>query len=289
MLILLRWLSHRSLGFLHALGALLGWLGYALSPSYRRRLNANAALARLSVRDRRASIAHAGRMVPELPRLWLRPRDQALVPAVRWQGAERIDAALAAGRGLVMLTPHLGAFEVIAQAYAERFGVRSAMTALYRPARQAWLRELERTARDRPGLLTAPASLAGVRQMIRALRHGQTVGLLPDQVPPDGMGVWAPFFGRPAYTMTLAARLSLQTGAPLLLVIAERLPRAAGWCIRVFDPPEPLPTLAACGGDDAAHQTECAAVTNRAMEFLIRQCPAQYLWGYHRYKTPRGS
>ena len=76
-----------------------------------------------------------------------------------------------------------------------------------RPARQAWLRELEETARDRPGLETAPANLAGVRQMIRALRQGQTVGLLPDQVPPEGLGVWVPFFGQPAYTMTLAARL----------------------------------------------------------------------------------
>jgi KDO2-lipid IV(A) lauroyltransferase len=226
-------------------------------------------------------------MVAELPRLWLRPANAPLVPAAHWDGAERVDRALDAGRGLVMLTPHLGAFEVIAQAYAERFGARQPMTALYRPARQPWLRTLEEAARVRPGLLTAPASLAGVRQMIRALRHGQTVGLLPDQVPPEGMGVWAPFFGRPAYTMTLAAKLALQTGAPVLLTLGERLPRAQGWRIRVFDLPEPLPTLEACGGNEAAHQTECAAVMNRAMEFLIRQCPTQYLWGYQRYKAPR--
>ena len=194
-----------------------------------------------------------------------------------------------AGRGLVMLTPHLGAFEVIAQAYAERFGARQPMTALYRPARQAWLRELETTARDRPGLLTAPASLAGVRQMIRALRQGQTVGLLPDQVPPDGMGVWAPFFGRPAYTMTLAARLALQTGATVLLTVGERQPQAAGWRIRVFALPEALPQAAGFHGNEAAHQTECAAVMNRAMEFLIRQCPTQDLWGYTRYNGPRAA
>jgi KDO2-lipid IV(A) lauroyltransferase len=160
------------------------------------------------------------------------------------------------------------------------------MVALYRPARQAWLRELEETARHRPGLLTAPASLAGVRQMLRALRAGQTVGLLPDQVPPDGMGVWAPFFGVPAYTMTLAARLAQQTGAPQLLLLGERLPLAAGWCVRVFDPPEPLPAAA---GDDEAHQIACATVLNRWMEFLVRQCPEQYLWGYHRYRGPRGT
>jgi KDO2-lipid IV(A) lauroyltransferase len=287
MLTVLHWLSRRSLGFLHRVGVALGWAGYALSASYRRRLCDNAALAGIGPAERRAAVAHAGRMVAEMPRLWLRPAALPLAPAAQWQHAELIAQALAAGRGLVLLTPHLGTFEVIAQAYAERFGAAQPLTALYRPARQPWLRELETTARNRPGLLTAPATLAGVRQMIRALRQGQTVGLLPDQVPPLGMGVWAPFFGQPAYTMTLAAKLAAQTGAPILLTIGERLPNAAGWRIRVFEPPEPLPEAAAFAGDEAAHQTECAAVMNRAMEFLIWQCPAQYLWGYNRYKVPR--
>jgi KDO2-lipid IV(A) lauroyltransferase len=289
MLALLAWLSRRSWGFLHGLGACLGWAAYALSPSYRRRFNANAALARVSAADRRAAVPEAGRMVAETPRLWLRRADAPLAPPVEWVDAQRVDAALDAKRGLVLLTPHLGSFEVTAQAYAERFGARSPMTALYRPAKKAWLRELEETARARPGLLTAPASLAGVRQMIRALRQGQTVGLLPDQVPPEGMGVWAPFFGRPAYTMTLAARLSLQTGAPLLMLLGERLPRAAGWRVHAVAMPEPLPDAASFGGDEAAHQAACAAVINRAMEHLIERFPRQYLWGYHRYKSPRSA
>ncbi len=284
---LLRWLSRRSLGFLHGLGAGLGWCAYAFSPNYRRRVRENAALGGIGPVARRAAVAHAGRLVAELPRLWLRPPARPLEPAVQWQGAELIDSTLAAGRGLVMMTPHLGAFEVIAQAYAERFGARQPMTALYRPARQPWLRALETTARNRPGLLTAPASLAGVRQMIRALRQGQTVGLLPDQVPPEGLGVWAPFFGQPAYTMTLASRLALQTGAGLLLTLCERLPHGRGWRLTVQAMPEPLPLATVFAGDGVAHQTECAAVINRAMEFLIRQCPEQYLWGYHRYKAPR--
>ena len=126
-------------------------------------------------------------------------------------------------------------------------------------------------SRARPGLLTAPASLAGVRQMMRALRRGETVGLLPDQVPPDGMGVWAQFFGRPAYTMTLAARLIQQTGATPLLMVGERLPRGAGYHVHVLPLPEPLPD-----GDagDEAHQRACAAVINRAMERVIRPLAA---------------
>jgi KDO2-lipid IV(A) lauroyltransferase len=284
MLTLVNWLSRRPLWFLHGLGAGLGWLAYAGSPAYRRRCRENATHAGLHAGVRRAAVAQAGRLVAETPWLWLAAQARPVQRWVQWEGAELLDEALAAGRGLVLLTPHLGSFEVCAQAYAERCGGQSPMTALYRPARQAWLRELEATARHRPGLATAPASLAGVRQMLRALRRGETVGLLPDQVPPDGMGVWAPFFGRPAYTMTLAPRLVLQTGATLLLMWAERLPRSRGWRVRVRAPGQPLPTQAA---DEAALQTACAAAINREMERLITECPQQYLWGYHRYKRPR--
>jgi KDO2-lipid IV(A) lauroyltransferase len=126
-------------------------------------------------------------------------------------------------------------------------------------------------------LLTAPANLAGVRQMIRALRRGETVGLLPDQVPPEGMGVWAPFFGQPAYTMTLASRLLEQTGAPLLLMWAQRRPAGQGWVVHALRPEDVLPGVA----------DYSPASINLYMEALIRRAPEQYLWGYHRYKQPR--
>jgi len=282
---LLPWLSRRSLRHLHALGGLMGWLAYLLSPSYRSRLKANATLAGVGAADRRAAVADAGRLVTELPRLWLRPREQAIGDPVRWEGAELLEDLLARGRGLVLLTPHMGSFEVSAQAYAERFGARQPITVLYRPARQAWLRELEETARARPALATAPANLAGVRLMLRALKKGETVGLLPDQVPPEGQGVWSSFFGRRAYTMTLAARLVQQTGASLGMAWCERLPRGEGYVVHIIMQPESLPapsTAAAPGGDDAA-----ALAINRSMEALIRLKPTQYLWGYNRYKNPR--
>jgi len=283
MLGLIRWLSRRSLRHLHAWGGVLGWLAYALSPSYRRRLHVNAALAGITAAERRASVAEAGRLVLELPRLWLRPPAQPIGDAVRWQGADELEAQLVGGRGLVLLTPHLGSFEVAAQAYAERFGKRQPLTVMYRPARQAWLRELEETARARPALATAPASLAGVRLMIRALRRGETVGLLPDQVPPEGQGVWSMFFGRRAYTMTLAARLVQQTGAGVGVVWCERLPRGAGYVVHATALPEPLPPASGERGDDDA----AALAINRSMEAIIRLKPTQYLWGYNRYKQPR--
>lgn len=278
MLLLLRWLSRRPLGHLHAIGALLGWLVYALSPSYRRRLCANAQRAGITPAQRRQSVGEAGKMVTEGLRLWLRPPDRPIADPVRWEGESLIDEALALGRGLLFLTPHMGSFEITAQAYAQRYGAQQPITVMYRPARYRMLRELEEAARARPALATAPASIGGVRQMMRALKRGEAVGLLPDQVPPEGMGVWAGFFGVPAYTMTLAVRLAQQSGAPIVLAWCERLPAGRGFHLRLSRLAEPLPPK-----DEQAQ----AEIINRAMESLIRQCPQQYLWGYNRYKRPR--
>lgn len=275
---LARWLARWPLARLHRLGALLGWATWLLSPSYRRRLAENAALAGLSAAERRQAVAEAGRMVVEVPWLWLMPADQPLGDLVRWRDDTLIRDAVQAGRGLLLLSPHLGSFEVVARAAVERFGADAPVTVLYRPARKPWLRQMEETARHRPSLATAPASLAGVRQMLRALKRGEIVGLLPDQVPPLGQGVWAPFFGRPAYTMTLAARLARQTGAAVGLIWCERLPRGAGYLAHLAPLAEALPS------DD---ETAAAAVINRSMEQVIRALPTQYLWGYHRYKSPR--
>jgi KDO2-lipid IV(A) lauroyltransferase len=284
MLFLMRWLSRRTLRFLHRLGVAAGWLTYALSPSYRRRLCVNAGKAGVTARQRRASVGEAGKMVFETLRLWLRPPGQPIGDPLHWEGEQVIEECLASGRGLVLLTPHLGSFEVCAQAYAQRYGRVQPVTVLFRPARYRALRELEESSRARPGLATAPATLGGVRQMLRALKRGETIGLLPDQVPPDGLGVWADFFGAPAYTMTLAARLAQQTGAPILLGWCERLADGAGFKVRVRRLAEALPLSAA--HDDALQRAQ-AETLNRAMQGLIEECPQQYLWGYNRYKTPR--
>ncbi|MFY8117260.1 MAG: lysophospholipid acyltransferase family protein [Roseateles sp.] len=277
MLLVFRLMARCPLWLLHALGSLAGWLSYALSPSYRQRFQAQVRQAGLPAAQARPAIAQAGRMVTELPWLW--QRQQALGELVSWQGAELIESRLAEGRGMVLLTPHLGCFEVTARAFAERFGRRMPMTVLFRPARKAWMRALMEGAREREHLATAPANLAGVRQMLRALRQGQAIGLLPDQVPPEGLGVWAPFFGRPAYTMTLAAKLAVQSGAPLMLLWGERLAQGRGYVIHVqAGPVIPL----------EASPEQAATLINQAMEGLIRQAPQQYLWGYHRYKQPRG-
>jgi KDO2-lipid IV(A) lauroyltransferase len=125
--------------------------------------------------------------------------------------------------------------------------------------------------------MTATTTPAGVRQLLRGLKQGQCVGLLPDQVPPEGQGQWLPFLGRPAYTMTLAARLAQQTGASVLMVWGERLAGGRGFRVHVQALPGPL----------AADTAQAAAQINQALEGLILSCPGQYLWGYARYKQPR--
>lgn len=281
MTLLLRLMSRLPLWFMHGLGAFLGWLTWWASPSYRAHFKDQARQAGVAWPRARLAVAETGKMIAELPRLWLRPVDQPLGASVRWEGIEVIEQALAARRGIVFMTPHLGSFEVAAQAYAEHFAAQHGpITVLFRPARKAWMRAIVDQARARPGLDTAPATLAGVRQMLRVLRKGGAVGLLPDQVPPDGLGVWAPFFGRPAYTMTLAARLMQQTGALAVLAWGERLPLGRGFVVHV------------CAGPqiDAESTPESAAATiNQAMEQLVLASPSQYLWGYHRYKQPRGT
>ena len=113
--------------------------------------------------------------------------------------------------------------------------------------------------------------------MIKALKNGESVGLLPDQVPPLGMGMMAPFFGQSAYTMTLSVRLIQQTGACVLLAWGERLPWGRGFKVHVQPLQAALPPAL----------PEAVAAINHAMESLVMQCPQQYLWGYARYKQPR--
>ena len=184
---------------------------------------------------------------------------------------------------MILVTPHIGCWEILGQAVGERFvEAYGPITALYRPARKTWMAELIAGSRDRRGLQTLPTSVAGVRGLMRTLRAGGYTGILPDQVPPLGQGVWAPFFGRPAYTMTLLPRLAQQTGARVFLSVCERLPRGAGYAIRF----EPFDGTAL--NDPKATPKPRPAAMNEGIERLIRGLPGQYVWDYARYKQPRG-
>jgi KDO2-lipid IV(A) lauroyltransferase len=256
------------LPWIHCAGALLGRLVYRLSPTYARRLDENlraSGVARDAAdyeRLRRAAIREAGKAVLEIVKIWFAPvrEVERLVECDTWAVVEE---ARAGGRGVILLTPHLGCFEACAFHIAQRIP----LTALYRPPRIGWLEPLMIAGRSRGQARLAPANVKGVRVLYRALLKGEAIGVLPDQAPGAGEGVWATFFGRPAYTMTLAGRLQASSGARIVMTYAERLPRGGGYRL-VFEALD-------------AHPFD-EETMNRAIE-------KQYLWSYNRYKTPAGA
>lgn len=274
LLFLFRLLASVPLPVLHAIGRVAGRMVYALPGKYRDRLQANARQAGYnSPAFARAAAAQAGAMIMELPKVWLRNTES--LSKVVTDDDDVVKSALAEGRGILYLTPHLGCFEITAR-YLTQHGP---ITVMYRPPRKPVLAPVMDAARNTSGLKAVPANRQGVREFVRALKRGEAVGMLPDQVPTQGDGVWAPFFGRQAYTMTLAGKLAAQTGVAVILTAGERLPHGQGWRIHYVRLPEPLPA-------DPADQ---AQLINEAMETLIRRFPTQYLWSYKRYKVPEGA
>ncbi len=265
------------LRWVHILGTVLGWVVFFASPTYRRRCQENSQQAGCTPQEMRAAVAQSGQMVAELPKLWFGNTTHI---QMTWDKAslQIVMQAYAAGKGIVFLTPHMGCFETIGQAWAQQFAaLHGDFTVLFRPARKIYLQKWIANSRNRVGLTTVPTDLSGVRKMVKALRAGQAVGLLPDQVPPQGMGLWASFFGKSAYTMTLATKLALQTNATVLVGWGERLPHGMGYVIHCQ--PEPLVF--------SADLTVAVSQMNQALEAVIAQNPSQYLWGYGRYKIPR--
>jgi KDO2-lipid IV(A) lauroyltransferase len=272
LVIIFRLLSTLPLPLLHLLGSALGWLVYLASPSYRRRMRANLEGAGFG-RELSRAVAESGKAIVELPFVWC-ARPERVARHATDENWEHVQAVLDTGRGIVFLTPHLGCFEITAQQIA----LRTPLTVMYRPPKQAALKPLIEGARARHNLHLAPANLSGVRILAKTLKKGQPIGLLPDQVPQEGEGVWAPFFGRSAYTMTLPAKLAQMGDAAVILVYAERLPAGRGFVVRF------VPFEGELGGTATAQ----AGAINRAMEQLIARCPSQYFWSYNRYKQPEG-
>ncbi|MDX1654145.1 MAG: lysophospholipid acyltransferase family protein, partial [Candidatus Competibacteraceae bacterium] len=216
-----------------------------------------------------------GKTILELGPLWLWSGQRVLERIRTVEGQQIWQAAVEQGRGAIAITPHLGAWEVAGLYISAHWPI----TTLYRPSRLG-LDELIRTGRERLGARTVPTDPRGVKALFQALKKGQVLGILPDQDPGRGNGVFAPFFGVPANTMGLLSRLAIKTQAPVLLLVAERLPRGKGYRLRFTPLPEAV--------NQEPLEASVAAV-NRAVEAAVRQRPEQYLWAYKRYKTrPEG-
>jgi KDO2-lipid IV(A) lauroyltransferase len=260
---------------LQRLGATLGFLTFQFSKNDRRYILENTALAthKYAIKiDPIACAKSSGMMLTDSLWIWRNP--QKALAKTEIQDWHVVESAFAEGRGLLMLTPHLGAFEMIPRVLAEHFTA----TIIYKPAKQAWLNELIEKGRSHPQMNFVPANLQGVRQVARALQKGEAVGILPDQVPGQGDGVWASFFGKLAYTAVLPAKIANKNAVPTIIFSAIRKPNGEGWLMHAKRIPTPLSSI----------PTESAEQINQALEEVIMTYPEQYLWSYNRYKAPLG-
>lgn len=257
------------------IGGVLGLLAYLGSAQYRALFKAHysavAAQHGLPIRLWTAACA-SGMLFSDSLWIWRNPQKALSLTEIANWGI--VDEAMNEGHGLVMLTPHLGGFEIIPRVLAQHFPA----TILYRPARQDWLNAVVEEGRAYPNMHFVPTNLQGVRQMTRALIRGEAIGILPDQVPSGGDGIWAPFFGRPAYTTTLPARLANRHHTPVIMFTAKRQALGRGWLMQA--------TRLKAFSDDA-HQS-CIEL-NQAIEEAILIAPEQFIWAYNRYKHPLGA
>lgn len=274
---LLHGLAHLSLPAVHRLGRALGEL-LACLPNPPRRLaarNLELCLPELGAAERarllRANLCETACGMLELGPLWCWPAERLRSLVRATEGETAFAAAVAAGDGVIVLSPHLGAWEVSGQYISMRWPI----TSLYRPSRLG-IDALVRRGRERLGARLVPTDAGGVRAQLAALRRGEVVGILPDQDPGRGNGVFAPFFGVAANTMTLVSRLAQKSGAPVFLACAERLPRGAGFRVH-FTPCSP-----AIGREPLAASV---AALNADVEAAVRRLPTQYLWAYQRFRT----
>lgn len=259
------------------MGRLLGSLCSRLpiEPCKVTDLNLRLCFPDLDLKERRLltrrSLEETGKAALELGAMWRWPIDRLEELEEESEGEDLLRDTMASGRGTVLLTPHLGNWEFLNH-YLMR---RGQLVCLYRPPRIAELNDVMLDSRGRTGCVSAPATRGGVRRVLRALRTGELVLILPDQEPLKAFGVSAPFFGMPALTMTLVSRILRRTDATPLFVFAERRP-AGKFRVRFLQAPEGL--------DDPDEETAAAAL-NRGVEACVRQCPEQYLWSYKRFKT----
>lgn len=275
---LLKLVALLPLGLLQFFGAVVGEITFWVSPTYRHRTRENMRAGGYNDKEVFSKAGrNAGRQAMESVWVWYRSPETVLQRVTATPEAQRlVGDAMRSGRPIVFMTPHVGCFEVLPVWLAKTFYAETSrkITILYRPPRKKILRAVVGEARQAPGIEAVPTDLIGVKRVIRNLRAGHTLGVLPDQVPSHGEGVWANFFGRPAYTMTLPVRVAKQFDA--IRILAWGVREHGGWRVDAEVWEEPL----------TGNLSEDVAEMNHRIERVIQRLPAQYAWSYNRYKCP---
>ena len=275
---LLHILSWMPLPLNHAVGYILGLTLYLVPNKVRRISRINLALClpehTPERRDKllRASLIEMGKSVTELGPLWLWKPEKLLQRIRHVVGEDCMQQAMDHQKGIILLTPHLGCWELNSLFFANRHPI----TCLYRPPKLKNLEVFLNKARQRSGARLVPTNTTGVKTLYATLAQHDTVGILPDQDPGRGGGIQAPFFSMHANTIKLIPRLINKTGARVVMVYAHRLPWGKGYDIHYQTPEDDIYS--------ADLLTACTAM-NRAVESCIRDNIEQYQWAYKRFKT----
>jgi len=257
------------------IGAFLGMLAYVGSKQYRslfRPQYESVIRARGLQFKLWTAVLASGMLFSDSLWIWRNPKKALAITAVHnWN---IVQDAMSEGKGMIILCPHLGGFEIIPRYLAQHFPA----TIMYRPSRQEWLNEVVEEGRAYPNMHFVPTNINGVRQMTRALSKGEAIAILPDQVPSGGDGIWANFFGRPAYTTTLPIRLANRHNTPAVMFTARRSILGRGWTIdaKRLDSFSDDPNIA-------------VKELNTAIENAVLVAPEQFIWSYNRYKHPAGA
>jgi KDO2-lipid IV(A) lauroyltransferase len=257
---------------LHGLGKLLGLITYQFDRRFKKRIDTNLKHAFVASDENdlkkltQLTAGEIGKCLMEAPAIWFNSPQKNFRWVKRCFGWQHVETALKKKKGIIFLTPHLGCFEITAQYYAHFHPI----TVLFKRPKHNWLANIVLSGRRHSQIHLAEANLHGVKQLIQALKKGEAIGMLPDQIPNEGQGIWAQFFNKPAYTMTLVSKLAESSSATVLIGFGHRLSRGRGYEVYI----EPL-------GQDHSPQ----AINNR-LEMLIRKYPTQYLWNYRRFKKP---
>lgn len=273
---ILRLFSSLPLAAIQVIGASIGILIYLFSPRYRRRLYKNhqsaAHYSRFQLTPWRVA-AESGMMFADTLWIWRHPKSS--INKVVIENLDQVVELSKNRKGLIILASHFGGFEIVPRIFAEH----TRATVMYRPARKRWVNELMLKSRKHSEIEFVEANIGGVRQIKRALVKGEVVGLLADQVPSVGDGVWAKFFNQYAYTTSFPIKLARQENVAILYVGAERLGFGKGWLIKSRLMTEAFPDCLV---------TACTEM-NHYFEEMILSKPHQYLWSYNRYKRPAGA
>ncbi|GGC83406.1 lysophospholipid acyltransferase family protein [Marinobacter halophilus] len=219
----------------------------------------------------RQSLRETGATALELPLMWEWPVERCLGLIREIEGEELLSDYQSGKQGLLLLAPHLGNWELTGLFFASRYQ----MAALYSPPNQAGFEAYMKAVRSRSGSELVATDRRGIMRLFSILREGGVVGILPDQTPRREGGDFAPFFGIPTITMTLATKLIHKTGAKPLVTYAQRLPDAQGFKI-VIREAEP--------GMASKDMTESLTALNRSVEKCIADVPTQYQWEYKRFR-----